>query len=247
MRNLPWPRPNAFLIATLFAALAFCLLAGLVAGGELSAIDTYAVHRLMPFGAGIGHTQTSLFERLVAYKGDQFHLGQALRLPASVLGSVAATIVGCSILWRRGRRSLAVLSLTALFLENVVETVGKLLIAKPPIYVSTNGSPLLVGFRHSFPSGHAARAAIVAAVAAFVWRRVWPLFAAWVVVVVVSAELDAIHTPSDLAGGLLLSSALIFGLLTLEKRIGWRIDERLTGGVSKGKPRSRTMIPKSQN
>ena len=77
------------------------------------------------------------------------------------------------------------------------------------------------------PSGHAARSAVLAATATAVWPRLWPLFAGWVAVVVVSAELDAIHTPSDIVGGLLLATAVIFGVLAVQARWEGALESRL--------------------
>ena len=73
----------------------------------------------------------------------------------------------CAILWRRGNRLLAVLWLGALFAADVVELAGKVSIAKPALYTFQDGALRPLGFHHSFPSGHAARSALLAA--ALIW------------------------------------------------------------------------------
>jgi membrane-associated phospholipid phosphatase len=198
--------------------VAFAMLAALVATGHLNTVDSYAVRHLMPFGTGIEHGGSHLLVRLLAYQGHQFHLGRVLRLPASALLSTVLILAVCLVLWRRGRRELATLWLAAFVVANVAEGIGKLAITKPTLYALSHGSLTPAGFPHSFPSGHATRAALLAAAAASAWTRLWPLFLAWVVVLVVTAELDAIHTPSDLAGGVLLAGALISAVLAINRR-----------------------------
>jgi membrane-associated phospholipid phosphatase len=213
------PRPAPMLAVSLIMGGAFAALGALVASGHLSGIDSYAARHLMPFGTGIEHGGSHLLVRLFAYQGHQFHLGRVLRLPASALLATVLILAVCLVLWRRGRRDLALLWLAVFVICNLVEGVGKLTITKPTIYVVSHGSLTAAGFPHSFPSGHAARAAVLAAAAASAWPRLWPLFLAWLVVVVVTAELDAIHTPSDLAGGLLLAGALISAVIAVDG--GW--------------------------
>jgi membrane-associated phospholipid phosphatase len=128
----------------------------------------------------------------------------------------------CLLLWRAGRRTLALLSFIALAFIDFVELAGKVAIAKPVMTKLSHGVMIPVGFHHSFPSGHVARATILAATATYLWPRLWPIFAAWVAVVVVTADLDAIHTPSDLFGGALLATAVILGVLAIDKALSAR-------------------------
>ena len=203
-------------MASVAAFLALAVLGALVSAGALKSIDTYAVHHLMPFGTGLSDNHTTLFSRLVAYSGDRFRAGTALRVPASLLPSAVLVTIFSAFLWRAGRRRLALFWLAALFLVDVAEWAGKHVIAKPQMTIVYHGVVTPVGFTHTYPSGHAARAAIVAAAAASVWRRLWPLFALWFVAVVVTAELDANHTPSDLLGGIFLAAGLIAAILAVE-------------------------------
>ena len=199
----------------------------LVAQGELSGLDGYALHHLMPFGSGVAAGSPGLLGKLFAYSSPKFHLGRVLRIPASAGVSSILVLVLAAILWRRGRRAVAVLWLAGFAAATFVEGFGKLVITKPPLYALVDGISRVAGFSHSYPSGHAARSAVLAAVATAVWPRLWPLFAAWVAVVVFSAELDAIHTPSDIVGGLLLATAVIFGVLAVQARWEGALESRL--------------------
>lgn len=194
----------------LVAALAlYSTLAALVARGHLDAVDSYAVRNLMPFHEP-SHHGTSLLEQLLAYHGHSFHAGRFLRLPASVLLSfLLAVFCCCWMLWRRGDARAAIVWFSVFAVANVVELACKAAITKPTLYEVVDGRLSPFGLSNSFPSGHAARAAIVSAMVVVLWRRVWPLVGLWLVLVVVTLELDGIHTPSDLAGGLLLASAAV--------------------------------------
>jgi membrane-associated phospholipid phosphatase len=206
---------SSYAILAFATVVALGLLTLAVRAGRLSGVDSYAAGHLMPFGTGFESGGSSLLARLTAYPGHSFHLGRVVRLPASALFSSLLIAVVSVTLGRRGRRLDATLWLLAFGAVIVAELLGKLVVAKPPVYGVVHGSPTALGFTHSFPSGHAARATLLAAAAALTWPKLWPLFAAWAAVVVVTAELDAIHTPSDLAGGLLIGALLTFGVLTV--------------------------------
>jgi membrane-associated phospholipid phosphatase len=214
------------------AFLALCVFGLLVADGQLSGIDTYAIRNLMPFGSAftaLPGSSRSILGLLIAYPTASFHLGGVIRVPASAGVSSLLAVVFCSILWRRGRRGRGLLWLVAFGVANVVEGFGKLVIKKPTMYAVVDGSLQPAGFYHSFPSGHIARAAVLAAIATAVWPRLWWVFSIWVVAVVVSAELDSIHTPSDIAGGLLLATAVIFAVLAVQERWEATLDAALSG------------------
>ena len=115
---------------------------------------------------------------------------------------------------------MAVLWLAGFAAATFVEGFGKLVITKPPLYAVVDGTSRVAGFSHSYPSGHAARSASWPRRRPRSGLRLWPLFAGWVAAVVVSAELDAIHTPSDIVGGLLLATAVIFGVLAVAGALG---------------------------
>ncbi len=200
------------LALSLVALGAFALLAVLVSLGHLDAVDSYAVRHLMPFHSD-EHRSTSTLARLLAYKGHRFHLGRALRLPAGVLVSSVLVVAGCALLWRRGLRRASVLWLLAFAAGNVVELGCKLAVTRPVLYEVSHGRLEPFGLLNSFPSGHAFRAAMLVAVAFALSPRTWPVLAAWLTATVVTLELDGVHTPSDLLGGLLLAATAVLAVL----------------------------------
>jgi membrane-associated phospholipid phosphatase len=196
--------------------VAFLVLGWLVSRGELTGLDTYALRHWMETGEAYTTSPTNRFGDLLGYSATSFHLGRALRVPASTTLSSLLVVLLAAVLWRRGRRGAAVLWLVAFGVVSLAEGAGKWLIARPPVYAMVGGTMRPAGFLHSFPSGHTARAAIIAALATAAWPRLWPVFAAWVFVVAVSLEIDAVHTPSDIAGGLLLAAGVILVGLALQ-------------------------------
>jgi membrane-associated phospholipid phosphatase len=169
---------------------AFAALAALVAAGAFTGIDQWSVDHLMP-GARFHGTSSSPLEGAVPLLGASWHggLGTAaniVTLPASLVVSLA--IVG----WRSRLLAAALLAATA------VEVVCKELLARPALYAGTFH---IEAFDSSFPSGHALRTVLVA-VALWPHRRA-PV-ALWAAASLVLLVLGAWHTPTDVAGGVLL-------------------------------------------
>jgi membrane-associated phospholipid phosphatase len=177
--------------SALVPAAAFAALAGLVAAGALTAVDQWGVEQLMP-GAHFHAARHGLAEGLVPLLGAHWHGGLAIAanivtLPASFAISLAL------VAWRS--RPLAAVLLAAV----AVEVVCKELLTRPALYADAFH---IGSFDSSFPSGHTLRTVIVAA-------AVWPVLrlwaAAWAVASVVLLQLAGWHTPSDVAGGLVLA------------------------------------------
>ena len=61
-------------------------------------------------------------------------------------------------------------------------------------------------FDSSFPSGHMARAVLLAACLVACFPRTRPFVLVWLVAVAIQAVVGGWHVPSDVAGGLLLAS-----------------------------------------
>jgi membrane-associated phospholipid phosphatase len=130
--------------------------------------------------------------------------------PASILVSLTVFAVGSAVLWRRGERVAAVVWGAAWFVANGIEVAVKAAIAKPALYVADSGKPQhLLEFDHSFPSGHAMRAVLVAGVLLYVWRRVGLVAAAWAALMPIFLVAASWHVPSDVAGG------IVFGLIAV--------------------------------
>jgi membrane-associated phospholipid phosphatase len=160
-------------------------------------------------------------------------------LPAqSVLSFVVVGAVAL-VLHRRGRTEAAVLWLSALVLATAIEVVTKHALVRPPLY---RDGVHIVAFDSSWPSGHAARAAIIAAAAAVAWPRLRGVLALWLVAAVVLLELAGIHTPTDLAGGLLL--AALFGAAALEAERSGALRRRGVAGLEGGVGLRRSAAPR---
>jgi membrane-associated phospholipid phosphatase len=103
-------------------------------------------------------------------------------------------------------------------LANAAELVGKSVIERPVLHL---GRVPLHTFDTSFPSGHALRACLAAALVVAVARRAaWPVLL-WVAVALPALVVTAAHTPSDVVGGVLLAALAVLAVrasLQLEPR-----------------------------
>jgi membrane-associated phospholipid phosphatase len=188
---------------------AFALLAVLVALGKLTRVDQYGVSHLMP-SLSPSDSRVSILNGLRPYRG-HFHARDAiLFLGGAVPSSVAAAALG-ALLWRRGRRRSAVLWPALFALAVGIEVLSKLVVLERPALFAWRDGVLIhvAAFDTSFPSGHALRATILAGLVAVLWPRLAPLAALWAAAVAVLLEVGGIHTPTDIAGGLLLGGGLV--------------------------------------
>jgi membrane-associated phospholipid phosphatase len=190
---------NAIGIAAAFAALA-----ALVAAGVFTGLDQWSIDHLMP-GRDPRPSTSSLAGDLVPLLGSHWRtplgiIANLVTVPASFL--VALAIVA----WRS--RLLAVVLCAAV----AVEVVCKEALVRPALY---DGTFHIEAFDSSFPSGHALRTVLVAA-------AVWPLArrvaAAWVIASLALLLLAGWHTPTDLAGGVLLAGLALLGARALRAR-----------------------------
>jgi membrane-associated phospholipid phosphatase len=208
-------RPTALESAAVGLAVAFAALCALVVGGRLTTIDHYALEHWMPGldPSAATHSLPSVTSLFVP-----FHLGttwweKALDVatyPASVLVSFLVFVAVGVALVRRGFRVTALVWAALWVGANAVEVMLKVALEKPALSLEEDGMAYhLVPFDHSFPSGHAMRAVLVAGAIALVWRQLaWPA-AFWALLVPVLLVVKSAHVPSDAAGG------LIFGLLAV--------------------------------
>jgi membrane-associated phospholipid phosphatase len=102
-----------------------------------------------------------------------------------------------------GWRKDALLWATAWIAENAIEVLDKTVISRPGLEAAGPGV-----FDQSFPSGHAIRAVVVVALLGLVWpRTAWPA-GCWAFTVLVALTVSGAHTPSEVAGGLLIGLML---------------------------------------
>lgn len=184
-----------------FLLSAFVALCVLVAVGVLGGLDQWSVDHLMP-GATFTNEESSLVDALVPLWGTHWSNGWSVAaavvtLPASFFVALALTA------WRAPALAVAVIAGTA------VETILKHVLTRPSLH---HGALHITGFDGSFPSGHTLRTVLVAALVA------QPLGAAWAAASIVVLELDGWHTPTDIAGGLLLGLLGLLGARALRGR-----------------------------
>lgn len=204
------------MLGALVLGSGFAALAGLVATGSVSGVDAYVVRHWMPgLSPADAAGEASLTGALVPFYG--LHGPSALdlatpivTLPAYVLVSTALLAGGLWLLARRESIAAAAPWAVAFVAGNVVEVVSKALLARPDLTQPTAaGLVHLSVFDSSYPSGHALRACLVAALAVRLWPRVWPPAALWVAAGLVLLVAAGAHTLTDVAGGALLAGFLV--------------------------------------
>jgi membrane-associated phospholipid phosphatase len=187
-------RGSAVILSGAYAALAV-----LFAVGAFRGVDQWAVDHLMP-GSEFRSGDSGLFDALVPLLHSHWDNGYAIAanlvtLPASFVISFALA----ALLSRR----LAVALVAAVAVELLCKTV----VAGPALF---HGASHIVAFDSSFPSGHTLRTVILAGAVALRWPQLRALAAAWAVAGIVLLELAGWHTPTDIAGGVVLG---LLGLL----------------------------------
>jgi len=180
-------------------AFTFAVLGTFAAAGVLNPLDQWACDHLMPWAGKPGPPPTIL-ESLVPLLHASWHpagvaVMQVVTLPGQVVVSLGLIAAGA---WKLRRPVWIVAWLGA----TVVEFGIRHVLTRPALY---RGSVHVTAFDSSWPSGHALRCALVAMVLWTAWPRLrWPL-AVWLAGCVVLLEIAGAHTPTDLAGGLLLA------------------------------------------
>jgi membrane-associated phospholipid phosphatase len=189
-------------------AAAYATLAVLVATGALTRVDQWGVDHLMP-SASFRHAQAGWLEAAVPLLHQRFD--SPLSIATDVVTLPVAALVSLAIVLAASRVAGTGL-VVAWALGSAIELLCKHVLVRPALH---DGSFHIAAFDSSFPSGHALRAVLVAFAIARSWPRVRPLAVAWVVASVVLLQLAGWHTPSDLAGGLLLGGLAVLSLLGL--------------------------------
>ncbi len=157
----------------------------------------------MPFAGGSSAPPT-LLESAVPLLHAQFHpLGAAIAQIVTLPGQVAISfLLVAAAAWKLRDWSWFAVWVTAV----AVELVFRHALTRPALY---RHGVHVVAFDTSWPSGHALRSAIAAAALAAAWPRLRVPLVVWLAAVVVLLELAGFHTPTDVAGGLLLATAAV--------------------------------------
>jgi membrane-associated phospholipid phosphatase len=187
--------------SALVVAAAFAALAGLVAAGALTHFDQWSVDHLMPGAHFRPSARSGLVEGLVPLYGSDWSGGY--RYAANLVTLPAAFVVSLAIVFACSRVLAA-----ALLAAVAVEVICKETLERPRLY---DHGVHIVAFNSSFPSGHTLRAVIVAAAVAWAWPRFRVVAAVWAIASIVLLELAGWHTPTDIAGGLLLGALALLG------------------------------------
>jgi len=189
----------------------FATLAGLVASGAATGLDQWACNHAMPFAGKPGPPPTLLASLVPLYHASFHRLGfgvaEIVTLPGQAVISLVLVLYGA---WRLRAPGWIAAWLAAV----AVELVFRHTLTRPPLY--RHGLHVLA-FDTSWPSGHALRCAIVAAVFAAAWPRLRIPLGIWLAAVVALLELAGFHTPTDVGGGLLLATVAVMGAVLLER------------------------------
>lgn len=191
------------------AAAAFTVLAVLVELGDLKSVDQFAVRNLMPGGLP-NDSRIPLIGHPLQYHGHHFDASQLVRLPANIVPATLVFLFICWVLWRR--RNIPVLIVWAFIFAvgNAVVLIGKETIKSPSLTRVVGGEVENVyDFLSSFPSGHSTRIVLFTGILIYLWPWLRWLLPLWAAGALVSLEVDRIHTPSDIAGGILLGTTLL--------------------------------------
>jgi membrane-associated phospholipid phosphatase len=204
-RRLAVPVP-ALLVA------AFVVLAALVAAGAVTGLDQYAVDHLMPglypyvthrFGGPFGLRPDPLNPNRIVNR-----IADAVARPATI-EIVTPVVVVVLLAAKRLRASR--LHWAGVFAALIaIELIGKHVIHRPALHTTAAyGSAHVWKFDSSFPSGETERAVFLAALLAAAWPRLRLLPVLWAAAVVLLLVAAGTHTPTDVAGGLLVSLGLV--------------------------------------
>jgi len=187
-------------------AAGYATLAVLVAAGAFTGVDQWAVDHLMP-SASFHHGRPGWLEAAVPLLHQRFDSPLAVAadivtLPAAALVSLAIVVAA----WRVAGPGLV----AAWAVGSAVELLCKHVLVRPALH---DGTFHVAAFDSSFPSGHALRAVLVACAVTRMWPRARGTAIVWVVASVVLLQLAGWHTPTDLAGGLLLGGLSALALV----------------------------------
>jgi membrane-associated phospholipid phosphatase len=203
--------------------LSFVVLAILVGVGSLAGVDQWSVQHLM-LGLAPGSASPSMLHSLFPIFDpgrERGHLAltaltYAIVWTASIIPSALLVLSAIVYLWRRAHGQLAVGLGVAFVAVNVVEVIGKASISRPALFAHTGQSRIHVrSFDGSFPSGHEIRAVLLAVCLVACFRKLWPLGLTWLGAVTVMLVVGGWHTPSDVAGGLLVSASVCVACISL--------------------------------
>jgi membrane-associated phospholipid phosphatase len=172
----------------------------------------------MPFAGPPGPPPT-LVASLVPLYHASFHppgqgVAEIVTLPGQVVVSFLLVVVAAWGLRARGRADAAAAWPAVWLLAVAVEFVFRHTLTRAPLY---RHGVHVRGFDASWPSGHTLRCTLVAVALGVAWPRLRVLLGIWLAAALVLLELAGFHTPTDIAGGLLLATVAVAGVVELER------------------------------
>lgn len=220
-------------------AAAYAALAGLVAAGTLTRVDQWSVTHLMPGGSDSSSKETfadAVVPLLhVNWSRPLDTVASFVTLPGQAI--VSGLVVGAAalVLLGRGRRTAALVWPATWFATTAIEVLCKETLQRPALYRHGHH---LVGYDASWPSGHTLRVLVVAATLAAAWPRARPLIALWAAAALPLLVASGAHTPSDVVGGLLLTSLLVLAANAAERSalLGRALGGGPAAGAAPGRP-----------
>lgn len=190
------------------ALAAFTLLSVAAGAGWTLRADTLLLRASQAPASGV----LDLFSEAVSLAGGVF----------LTFGLLAALV---SLLYLRGRRTLAIRLTVAFIAASLIEVVLKLYLPVPPLpleYLRSGGQELLITLPNPYPSGHMMRSLFIAVAVTLLWpvRPVWMASALLLAAMAVTRVYLGVHWASDVVGGALLGVAALAWAFSGEIRAG---------------------------
>lgn len=174
-----------------------------MAAGAATDFDQWACRHAMPLAGKPGPPPT-LLESLVPLLNAGWHpVGTAVAEAVTLPGQAVISFLLVLLASRRLRTPAWIGGWLAAV---AVELVCRHTLTRAALY---RHGLHVVAFDTSWPSGHALRCAIVAAALSAAWPRFRVPLGIWLAAAVVLLELAGFHTPTDIAGGLLLATVAV--------------------------------------
>jgi hypothetical protein len=208
--------------AAIVSAAAFAGVAAAVQLGAFKALDQWAIDHVMPWTSPELHSSSTLLSSLLPFTSATPRSeipAEVWLYPASVPVTALVTAGCCLYLWRSRQRLAALAWAGAWLLVDAIEVLGKETIRRPTPHLTREGYLIPMStFNHSFPSGHALRALLLAALVVVLWPRVLSPATAWLAAALPLLVVTNAHAPSDVVGTVFLSLALALPCMKLSRR-----------------------------